>query len=274
MKFDLQAYKWLILVNNEYLSLRIREFSKTHISDLKIIRLKICIFQSQRRCKMIGQDFAYRLSNFLEKKDISSAELARQLGVSKAAVSKWVSGGAIPSSKYILDLSRLLGVSPMELLDEEIPKSNTLTRSDSSHYKVRYGPVFNIRELMDFIDMSQNETFKIIKTSEVTIPLPDSIPDGEGFWVTGTGDGNAPHVANNTLAGIHLNNCEGDYGDMFLVQHGNFYFLMVMTGDPSGTYFKYLSESTPWRDKYYPKSEVKIVGRVVSLLNQVVNFKT
>ncbi len=50
-------------------------------------------------------------------------EIAKRLGVSEAAVSKWFKGKSLPSTKNLLALSKLLG-HDMEALLKEFEKKN------------------------------------------------------------------------------------------------------------------------------------------------------
>ncbi len=54
------------------------------------------------------------------KSGLSQEELAEQLGVSRQSVSKWESGGSIPSIEKIVELSKIFGVSTDYLLKDDI----------------------------------------------------------------------------------------------------------------------------------------------------------
>ena len=63
---------------------------------------------------------AQRLVDRRKAAGLSQEALAAQLGVSRQAVSKWESGGAMPELDKIVQLSRVLGVSTDALLLDEL----------------------------------------------------------------------------------------------------------------------------------------------------------
>ncbi len=62
----------------------------------------------------------YAFGNFIctlrEKKELTQAELARQLGVTPAAVSKWENGSSKPRVEILFQLAEILGVKTEELM--------------------------------------------------------------------------------------------------------------------------------------------------------------
>ncbi|WP_297871449.1 helix-turn-helix domain-containing protein [uncultured Oscillibacter sp.] len=60
-----------------------------------------------------------KLVSLRKKKGITQAELAETVQVSRQAVSKWESGGSLPSTENLRALSRLYGVPMDYLLNEE-----------------------------------------------------------------------------------------------------------------------------------------------------------
>lgn len=57
-----------------------------------------------------------RIKHLREAKDLTQAELARILGLSRSAVNAWEMGLSVPSVSYIVALSKLFGVSSDMLL--------------------------------------------------------------------------------------------------------------------------------------------------------------
>ena len=62
-----------------------------------------------------------KLVSLRKKKGITQAELAENVQVSRQAVSKWESGGSLPSTENLRALSGLYGVPVDYLLNEEEP---------------------------------------------------------------------------------------------------------------------------------------------------------
>ena len=56
------------------------------------------------------QDLGKRIRNLREDAHMSQAELARELQVSRQAVSRWESGSSVPDASIVSDLCRALGV--------------------------------------------------------------------------------------------------------------------------------------------------------------------
>lgn len=61
-------------------------------------------------------DFGNYMCSLRRKYGLSQKELAASLGVSDKAVSKWENGRSKPSSKIVLELTTLFGISADELL--------------------------------------------------------------------------------------------------------------------------------------------------------------
>ena len=60
--------------------------------------------------KSMQQDLGKRIRNLREDAHMSQTELARELQVSRQAVSRWESGSSVPDASIVSDLCRALGV--------------------------------------------------------------------------------------------------------------------------------------------------------------------
>lgn len=60
-----------------------------------------------------------------EKSGLTQAELARQLGITRAGVNAWEMGISIPSTQYIIELALFFNVSTDFLLD--MPQTATVS---------------------------------------------------------------------------------------------------------------------------------------------------
>ena len=73
----------------------------------------------------------YRFGNFVcqlrEEKGLTQAEVAEQLDVTPAAVSKWENGESKPRTEKLFDLAKLLGVTAEELMNGERRPDNQPT---------------------------------------------------------------------------------------------------------------------------------------------------
>lgn len=72
--------------------------------------------------ELFEYEFAKTLKQLLQERGISNAELARRLGVSDAAVSRWINRKGMPSAAVIAQIANALGISIAELID--FPKTN------------------------------------------------------------------------------------------------------------------------------------------------------
>ena len=72
--------------------------------------------------ELLIYEFAKALKQILKDRGISQAELARRVGVSPQAVSKWVNRKGLPDVVMLVKISNALAVSVAELID--FPKTN------------------------------------------------------------------------------------------------------------------------------------------------------
>ena len=70
---------------------------------------------------MIGN----KIQSCRKKAGLSQEALARELGISRQAVSRWETGEAIPDTEKVIQLSRLFQVSTDYLLLDEMEKART-----------------------------------------------------------------------------------------------------------------------------------------------------
>ena len=84
----------------------------------------------------------YRFGNFVcflrEKKGMTQAELAQQLNVTPAAVSKWENGSSKPRVEVLFQLAQILEVRPEELIAGEYLEQTTLDPAVIEQINERY----------------------------------------------------------------------------------------------------------------------------------------
>lgn len=61
------------------------------------------------------QTLADHIKTAIKASDFTPAEVAKQLGVSKSAVSRWMNGGRTPTMQNLVDLADLLGLEARDL---------------------------------------------------------------------------------------------------------------------------------------------------------------
>jgi len=74
-------------------------------------------------------DFS-KLKAALAKAGMNQSELARRIGVERAAVSKWVTGRATPTLENLQKAAQVLGMSISEILGDEVLLAETKTERD------------------------------------------------------------------------------------------------------------------------------------------------
>lgn len=91
-----------------------------------------------------------------KKNGWSQEELAERMGVSRQAVSKWESVGAIPDLKKIIQLASLFGVSTDYLLKDDMGPENL---SDSMVENVSNEPIHRVtmEEANEFLDLRRTQ---------------------------------------------------------------------------------------------------------------------
>lgn len=78
---------------------------------------------------------ADRIRCLREKNDITQSALAKHLGITRSSVNAWEMGISVPSTQYIVELSRIFGVSTDYLLGVE--KSATISVSGLSEADIQ-----------------------------------------------------------------------------------------------------------------------------------------
>lgn len=71
---------------------------------------------------VLEKEFFYlsdRIRMLRERRGIKQAELAKTLGISRSGVNSWEMGLSVPSTRFIVELSKIFGVSTDYLLGVE-----------------------------------------------------------------------------------------------------------------------------------------------------------
>lgn len=72
--------------------------------------------RTERRIILNDYSFGNFVCSLREKQGLTQADVARQLGVTPAAVSKWENGSSKPRVEVLFELAEILGVRPEELM--------------------------------------------------------------------------------------------------------------------------------------------------------------
>ena len=98
---------------------------------------------------------ADKITEERKKNGWSQEELANQLGVSRQAVSKWESAGAVPDLQRILQMSELFCVSTDYLLKDEMKAENITYHESTESYAEPLKKV-TMENANEFLDMKRN----------------------------------------------------------------------------------------------------------------------
>lgn len=81
-----------------------------------------------------------------EKNNLTQAELSKKLGITRSGVNAWEMGISVPSTQYIVELSKLFNVSTDYLLGLTTNNSIDLTGLSEEDKKVIYELTIHLRK--------------------------------------------------------------------------------------------------------------------------------
>ena len=114
---------------------------------------------------------ADKITEERKKNGWSQEELANQLGVSRQAVSKWESAGAVPDLQRILQMSELFGVSTDYLLKDEMQAENITYHESTESYAEPLKKV-TMENANEFLDMKRNGSKVVANAASMCILSP------------------------------------------------------------------------------------------------------
>ena len=114
---------------------------------------------------------ADKITEERKKNGWSQEELADKLGVSRQAVSKWESAGAVPDLQRIIQLSELFSVSTDYLLKDEmeVETSSDMMKGINEDMTLRK---VSMEEANEFLDMKRKGAPSIANAVSVCIISP------------------------------------------------------------------------------------------------------
>lgn len=127
-------------------------------------------------------EFGEKLRNQLLNANVSQSELSRRLGVSRSAVSKWISNSTTPDVTVADSIAKALNISIEDLLSDSWVGEMRHVGGDKA-----YIPVIGEIACGAPILATQNvERYKEV--------LKDGLPDGELFYLVARGDSMEPRI--------------------------------------------------------------------------------
>ena len=114
---------------------------------------------------------ADKITEERKKNGWSQEELANQLGVSRQAVSKWESAGAVPDLQRILQMLELFCVSTDYLLKDEMQAENITYHESTESYAEPLKKV-TMENANEFLDMKRNGSKVVANATSMCISSP------------------------------------------------------------------------------------------------------
>ena len=111
---------------------------------------------------------ADKITEERKKNGWSQEELANQLGVSRQAVSKWESAGAVPDLQRILQMSELFCVSTDYLLKDEMKAENITYHESTESYAEPLKKV-TMENANEFLDMKRKGSKVVANATSMCI---------------------------------------------------------------------------------------------------------
>lgn len=88
--------------------------------------------------------FVRNLNELMERRDISQADIIRELGVTSAAVSNWCTGKKYPRIDIMQKIADMLGVGLSDLISENgLQNAQDRDRLEALHQNPRLGLLFD-----------------------------------------------------------------------------------------------------------------------------------
>ena len=111
--------------------------------------VQIALKRIEKTKDKINTSFSEGLKNFMERKNISTKELAEMLGITDSAISSWKYERAMPDSQNLIKLF-ILGLSPFEIIDPTLQgfainshNENYLTTVTNLYELIKNNPIDN-----------------------------------------------------------------------------------------------------------------------------------
>lgn len=88
---------------------------------------------------------ADRIKTLREENQITQAELARRLSITRASVNAWEMGISVPSTQYIVELADIFHISTDYLLDVDRSASISIAGLTEADVRIVYALVEHLR---------------------------------------------------------------------------------------------------------------------------------
>lgn len=89
---------------------------------------------------------ADRIKSLRESMNLSQAELAKRLGITRSSVNAWELGISVPSTQYIVELSAIFRISTDHLLCVDDTASVSIKGLSESDIRIVYSLIEHLRD--------------------------------------------------------------------------------------------------------------------------------
>lgn len=89
---------------------------------------------------------ADRIKSLREQKNMTQADLAKQLGITRSSVNAWEMGISVPSTQYIVELSEIFSVSTDYLLGVQSSATVSIQGLTDNDTKIVHAIIAHLRE--------------------------------------------------------------------------------------------------------------------------------
>lgn len=237
-----------------------------------------------------------RLKEAMYNQNMIAADVATQLGASRGAVSKWLSGDATPSHEYMKELANLLGSSfkwlayghiesvnnPNSLIGDIKLNHNQISDirfsdepADENEYEATYCKVLYPSQTAIIEAYKANKPLQVIARSSATIKIQRSLADRCGastehsFCYRNESDSMTPKLLDNALCIADRSRTEVRDGKIYCFRHGVTLKTRYLRRRPDGGLL-IVSENKSYPDEIVLISElhtVAILGWVYCMKN-------
>lgn len=123
-----------------------------------------------------AKTFGKRLRYFLERDNMTQAELAKKLGVGTTSVSNWVNGIKTPRMNKVDAMCEIFGCKRSDFISEDTNNDSYYIDSETRRLADRIYRDPDLRALFDAADDSKSENVKL--AAEMLKRMKDTNPDG------------------------------------------------------------------------------------------------
>ncbi len=155
---------------------------------------------AEEKSWVILNDFYHYLLTWMEKNNVSKADLARILGKSRASVTKMLLHNPNISIKKIVEITHPLGLD-IKIGIEQIPESLSIQKAECVTEKYQTTTIADVEDWLEVPRIIPGQSWQILETLKVMIaePFLDLSPE---VYFTNNQNQPADTVPNNSISAL------------------------------------------------------------------------